>query len=95
MSSSRVHTSFTGAPIAFEISTACAKKSQSMRRPKPPPRKVVLMVICSGLRPVIAAAMPIASCWNWIEPISSAESLRTSAVKFIGSSGECDRNGIS
>ncbi|HEY8067387.1 MAG TPA: hypothetical protein VIF38_00710 [Burkholderiales bacterium] len=54
-----------------------------------------MTVICSGLRPVIAAAMPSASCWNWIEPISSAESLRTSAVKFIGSSGECERNGIS
>ena len=65
-----------------------------MRLPNPPPRNVVRMVICSGLRPVIAAAMPRAICWNWIEPISSAESLRTSAVKFIGSSGECERNGI-
>ena len=32
--------------------------------------------------------------WNWIDPMSKAESLRTSAVKFIGSSGECERNGI-
>ena len=95
MSSSRVHTSFTGAPIAFEISTACAMKSRSMRRPKPPPRKVVSIVICSGLSLVMAAVMPSAACWNWIEPISSAESLRTSAVKFIGSIGECERNGIS
>ncbi len=52
-------------------------------------------MIWSGLSPVIFAAMPSAACWNWIAPISVAESLRTSAVKFIGSIGECDRNGIS
>ena len=40
MSSSRVQTTFTGAPTAFDVSTASITKSTSPRRPKPPPRSV-------------------------------------------------------
>jgi hypothetical protein len=85
----------TGAPAAFEISTACTMKSTSMRRPKPPPRNVVRTVICSGLRPVTCAATPAAICWNWVGPQTRQESLRTSAVKFIGSMGAWARKGSS
>ena len=40
MSSSRVHTTLTGAPIALDTSTASVTKSISPRRPKPPPQNI-------------------------------------------------------
>jgi hypothetical protein len=41
MSSSRVQITLTGAPTAFDASTAAGMKSISKRRPKPPPIRVV------------------------------------------------------
>jgi hypothetical protein len=42
MSSSRLHTIFTGAPrISFAILAAIIVKSGSMRRPNPPPESIV------------------------------------------------------
>src|SRR4029078_13153895 len=48
MSSSRVHSSFTGLFAAFAHSTAAGMKSPSSRRPKPPPRNVVCTNTFSG-----------------------------------------------
>ena len=47
-SSSRVHCTFTGAPIAFESSAASIAKSHFDLRPKPPPSSVTLTVTFSG-----------------------------------------------
>jgi hypothetical protein len=41
MSSSLVHTTFTGFPTAFEIVTASTTKSGLARLPKPHPKNVV------------------------------------------------------
>src|SRR6266571_2042828 len=40
MSSSRDQITFTGAPVALDVSSASWMKSSSNRRPKPPPRYV-------------------------------------------------------
>ena len=50
MSSSRVQISFTGAPTAFDASTAAGTKSTSRRRPKPPPSRVVWTLTWLGLQ---------------------------------------------
>ena len=50
MSSSRVQTTLTGLPTAFDVSTASVTKSASPRRPNPPPRYVVKMLTLSGGR---------------------------------------------
>ena len=48
MSSSRVHTSFTGMPPAcLEIATASTMKSLERRRPKPPPQRIMCSVTLS------------------------------------------------
>src|SRR5258707_584678 len=46
-----------GAPAAFESSTASMIKSDSARRPNPPPRYVVCTRTCSGFNPVIFAPL--------------------------------------
>src|SRR5436189_234869 len=52
MSSSRVHTTLTGAPpISLDSSAASMAKSHLDLRPKPPPSSVVCNVISSGLTP--------------------------------------------
>ena len=95
MSSSRVHTTFTGLPTAFDVSTASVTKSASPRRPKPPPRYVVWMWTASAGSPLAA----IAACCDAVCPCvgtqTSQRSARTSAVQFIGSIVACARNGTS
>ena len=56
MSSSRIHVSFTGAPIAFEISTASEMKSVPPRRPNPPPMYMLCTSMRAGSKPVMRAA---------------------------------------
>ena len=56
MSSSRDQTTFTGAPTAFDVSTASVTKSASPRRPNPPPRYVVWIFTLSAGRPDAAIA---------------------------------------
>jgi len=54
MSSSRIHTTFTGAPfMAFETRPASTAKSGFDFRPKPPPSKVTWTVTFSGARPSV------------------------------------------
>jgi len=93
MSSSRVHTTFTGAPTAFAVSTASTMKSISPRRPKPPPSKVVLTMTFSGGSPVILAAVACVPPGFWVGAQITHESRLTCAVAFIGSMHACSRNG--
>ena len=51
ISSSRVQINFTGAPTAFDASTAAGMKSTSRRRPNPPPSRVVWTLTWSGFSP--------------------------------------------
>ncbi len=60
MSSSRVQISFTGAPTAFDASTAAGMKSTSRRRPNPPPSKVVIDV--DAVWPAVQPRRPAAAC---------------------------------
>src|SRR5438034_2588468 len=66
MSSSRDHTTLTGAPAAFDVSSASRRKSSSNRRPKPPPRYVVCTLTFSGGTPPIPAPSPWAPVWNCV-----------------------------
>jgi len=65
-------------------------KSRSIRRPKAPPRKVVCSDTSCGCRPRALATAPCAPSCHWVGPIRSTLPLFQVAVKFIGSSGECD-----
>ena len=63
MSSSLVHTTFTGAPpIAFEHKAASTAKSGFDLRPKPPPKRVTLTVTFSDGRLRYEATMSCAAC---------------------------------
>src|SRR2546425_891628 len=93
MSSSRVHTTFTGAPTAFDVSTASTMKSISARRPKPPPSSVVFTMTFSGGRPVSRAAVAWVPPGFWVGAQITHASRLTWAVAFIGSMHACSRNG--
>ena len=93
MSSSRVHSSFTGFNTALLICAAWMMKSMSMRRPKPPPRNVVSSVTVDGSRFTALAITDCAASCHCVGPIRSILLPRYEAVKFIGSIGECDRFG--
>src|SRR5438034_7720082 len=95
MSSSRDHTTLTGAPAAFDVSSASRRKSSSNRRPKPPPRYVVCTLTFSGGTPPIPAPSPWAPVWNCVGAQMSTPSARTCAVQFIGSIVAWARNGSS
>src|SRR5579871_3572359 len=79
MSSSRDQVSFTGPPIALEISTASPTKSSPPRRPNPPPRKSVWIFTFWAGSPVILTAVPCAEVWICVEVQTSQPSARTSA----------------
>jgi hypothetical protein len=51
MSSSRVHSSFTGVPVSFAMRAASTMKSFIRRRPKPPPPRVRWIVILLSSMP--------------------------------------------
>src|SRR6266540_236672 len=93
VSSSRDQITFTGAPTAFEVSSASWMKSSSNRRPKPPPRYVVWTFTFSGGTPPILAPRPCAPDWNWVGAQMSTPSARTCAAALIGSIVACARNG--
>ena len=85
MSSSRVQTTFTGAPTAFDVSTASITKSTSPRRPKPPPRSIVWTETCPMGSPVSFAAIACDPPGFWVGAQTVHASTVTWAVQFIGS----------
>ncbi len=94
MSSSRVQTTWTGAPRSREISTASRTKSVSERRPKPPPMRVEWTRTDSTGTPAASAAaswVPPAAC---VGAHTSTPSGRTSAVQFMGSMVAWARKGV-
>src|ERR1051326_740744 len=101
MSSSRDHTTLTGAPAALEASTASTTKSCMTRRPNPPPRKVVCTSTFDGSSPAIRAATswtPPPSAgphWYWVGTHMVHLSAWTCAVAFIGSMQAWARYGAS
>ena len=93
MSSSRVHTVFTGMPAAFATCTASLTKSDAgvARRPNPPPRNWVWMETFSGATPAMRAADIWSMVWNWVPvQISQRPSARRTA-QLSGSIVACAR----
>ena len=79
--------------MASAIRVACSGASVSKRRPKPPPRNVVLTAMASGAMPAIAAAwsrMFVGACVP-VQIVSRPS--RKSAVAVIGSMVACARYG--
>ena len=97
MSSSRVQTIFTGSFAALATCTASRTKSEVgvARRPKPPPRNRVWISTCSGLRPVIWAAVPWSTVWNCVPVQISHSSAVMRTVQLSGSIGAWARYGRS
>ena len=65
----RLHGSTEPAParrVFFDNTTASSTKSHFDLRPKAPPSKVTLILICSGFRPVTASAIGISDCGSWL-----------------------------
>jgi hypothetical protein len=95
VSSSRDQITFTGAPTAFDVSTASMTKSPSPRRPNPPPRYAVCTNTLLSGRPVTPIAACCVAVCDCVETQTSQRSACTCAVQFIGSIGACARNGAS
>src|SRR5678815_4165060 len=93
MSSSRDQITLTGAPTAFDVSTASVTKSPSPRRPKPPPTYVVCTKTLLSGRPVTPMAACCVMVCDCVGTHTSQRSACTCAVQFIGSIGACARNG--
>ncbi len=83
MSSSRVHMTLTGAPIALESSTASLTKSHLDLRPKAPPSRVTWTLTCVGSSPVSAAASCCTDCGFWV----GAQISQRSAVTWARACG--------
>src|SRR6202043_2911698 len=97
MSSSRVHTTFTGALATLATCTASTTKSEAgfARRPNPPPNNVVLIFTFSGESPAAFAAFARSTVSNCVPVhISQLSSLR-STTQFNGSIIACARYGTS
>src|SRR3984893_862746 len=97
MSSSRVHTTFTGALATLATCTASTTKSEAgfARRPNPPPNNVVLIFTFSGKSPAAFAAFARSIVSNCVPvQISQLSSLR-STTQFNGSIIACARYGTS
>src|ERR1700693_2088421 len=97
MSSSRVHTTFTGTLASFATCTASTTKSEAgfARRPNPPPNNVVLIFTFSGESPAAFAAFARSTVSNCVPvQISQLSSLR-STTQFNGSIIACARYGTS
>src|SRR5262245_50099914 len=92
MSSSRDQTTLTGLPTARETTAACATKSVSSLRPKPPPSRVRLIVIFSGGSLSNPASVSFVNSLPWSGPQTAQPSSDTCAVQFIGSIVACARN---
>src|SRR5258708_7608301 len=58
MSSSRVHTTFTGPSTCCPMRTACVTQSYSSRRPNPPPSRWLCTTTFSSGWPATPAAVP-------------------------------------
>src|SRR6266571_1099851 len=95
MSSSRVHTTFTGPATCFAIRTAWMMKSTSSRRPKPPPSRWLWTRTLLFGSPVSFAAAVWAKVGTCVPTQMSQPSGRTWTVQFAGSSVACARNGTS
>ena len=95
MSSSRVQINFTGAPTAFDASTAAGTKSTSRRRPKPPPSKVVCTLTCPASARKPRPPRPASSAAPGCRRRRSQRSALTSAVQFMGSMVACASSGSS
>ena len=61
------------------------------RRPKPPPRKVVLIFTAAGSMPSAAATWTVSIVWFWVPTQSSHLPGVTCATAFIGSMQACAR----
>src|SRR6266404_5084992 len=96
-SSSRVHTTLTGALATLATLTASMTKSEAgfARRPKPPPRSVVLILTFSGGRPAVLAALARSTVSNCVPVQSSQLSARKSTTQLSGSIMACARYGTS
>ena len=83
----------TGAPAALATWTASTMKSELgvARRPKPPPRKSVLISTCSGLSPAARAAFAWSTVWNWVPVQIWHRSGASETRQLSGSIGACAR----
>ena len=96
VSSSRVQTSLTGAPLLRRaIATACSTMSVSRRRPKPPPRYGKCSVTASIAMSATCAAFQRASEGTWVEHQTLSLPSLNWAVQLTGSSAAWARNGTS
>src|ERR1051325_9369452 len=95
MSSSRVHTTFTGPVTCLAICTARTTKSTSSRRPNPPPSRWLCPRTLARGRPVSFAAAVWVNVGTCVPSHRSQPSGRTCTVQFTGSSVAWARNGSS
>src|SRR6266481_10050773 len=97
MSSSRVHTVFTGTPAAFATCTPSLTKSDDgvARRPNPPPRNWVWIDTFSGGTPAIFEADIWSIVWNWVPVQISQRPPSIFTVQLSGSIVACARYGTS
>ena len=66
MSSSRVHTTFTGPSTCFAMRTAATTMSASSLRPNPPPSRWLLTITFSTGSPAAFAASDCTRVMTWV-----------------------------
>ena len=87
MSSSRVRITLTGLSdrLGHLHRLDDEVRAGQARRPKPPPRKVVSRVTCSGLSPATRAAAARSTVWNWLPVRIRQRSVFRSTKQLSGS----------